>query len=183
MNAQFLLDPVLGHAAAASLAGVLLLGGAAKCRDLQQFEAVLDDYRLLPSFLLKPVSLLLPLIELMAGALLLWLPTRGAGAWLSLGLLALVTAAVAVNLTRGRTRIDCGCGGGDHLPLSGGIVARNAMLGLLALVALAPVQVRATVWLDLVATLFSTLFMLGLYFMANQLLSNQPRLIDLRSAP
>ena len=183
MSTYFSLDPVLGHTAAASLAGVLLLGAAAKLRDLQEFEAVLDDYRLLPSFLLSPMSRLLPLLELAAGALLLSLLTRNAGALASIGLLALVTAAVAVNLARGRTRIDCGCGGGNHLPLSGGIVARNAVLMLLALVALAPVQPRTTVLLDLVATLFATLFLLGLYFMANQLLSNQPRLIDLRSAP
>jgi hypothetical protein len=129
------------------------------------------------------MALLLPLLELVAGALLLPTAARNAGALLALALLALVTGAVVINLKRGRERIDCGCGGSEHVPLSRGLVARNAGLALLAVVALMPAQARATVWLDLVATAFATLFLLGLYLVVNQLLSNHPRLIDLRNAP
>lgn len=177
------LDPVLGHAAAAALGAVLLLGAIPKLRDPALLREAIDNYRLLPAALLAPAALLLPLLEALAGALLLPAASRGAGAVLALGVLALVTAAVAINLGRGRSRIDCGCGGGEHLPLSRGLVARNAGLALLALAALAPAQPRATVWLDLAATAFATLFLLGLYLATNQLLSNHPRLTDLRNAP
>lgn len=179
----FVLDPVLSHASAATLGAVLLLGALPKLRDPALFREALDNYRLLPRVMLAPMALLLPLLELLAGALLLPAASRVAGALLALGLLALVTGAVAINLQRGRERIDCGCGGSEHVPLSRGLVARNAGLALLALIALAPAQPRATVWLDLVATAFATLFLLGLYLVVNQLLSNHPRLIDLRNAP
>lgn len=179
----FVLDPVLGHASAAALGAVLLLGALPKLRDPALFREALDNYRLLPRVLLAPMALLLPLLELLAGALLLPAASRGAGALLALALLALVTGAVAINLRRGRERIDCGCGGSEHVPLSRGLVARNAGLAVLALVALAPAQPRATVWLDLVATAFATLFLLGLVLVTNQLLSNHPRLTALRNAP
>lgn len=181
---QFLaLDPVLGHAAAAALGIVLVLGAAAKLRDLALFRAAMDNYRLVPDALLGPAAALLALWELLAGALLVPVVTRDSGAVLALALLVLVTTAIAINLVRGRDRIDCGCGGSEHVPLSRGLIARNAALALLAIVALAPVQLRDTVWLDFVSTAFATLFLLGLYLAVNQLLSNRPRLIDLRNAP
>lgn len=180
---SLVLDPVPGHAAAAALGTVLLLGAAAKLRDLALFRAALDNYRLLPAAALAPAALLLPLWELLAGALLLPTATRGDGAVLALGLLALVTAAVAINLQRGRARIDCGCGGDTHVPLSLGLVARNAGLALLGLAALLPTQPRPAQWLDFVAIACATLFLLGAYLAVNQLLSNQPRLTALRNAP
>ncbi|NML17853.1 MauE/DoxX family redox-associated membrane protein [Azohydromonas caseinilytica] len=171
----FALDPVLGHAAAATLGAVLLLGAISKLRDLALFRGALDNHRLLPRALLAPAALLLPLLELVAGALRLPTASRESGALLGLAVLVLVTGAVVINLRRGRERIDCGCGGSEHVPLSRGLVARNAGLALLALVALAPAPARATVWLDLAATAFATLFLLGLVLAVNQLLSNQPR--------
>ena len=177
------LDPVLVHVAAATLGAVLLLGGVTKLLDLPLLRAVMDDYRLLPKALLLPVSLLLPLSELAGGALLLPAATRGAGALLALALLCTVTAAVGINLARGRRHISCGCGGDDHVPLSHGIVLRNVALALLAVAALCPVQARDTVWLDPVATAFATLFLLGLYLTVNQLLAHHPRLLALKDAP
>jgi hypothetical protein len=179
----FALDPVLGHAAAAALGTVLLLGAGTKLCDLALFRAALDNYRLLPAAALGPAALLLPLWELLAGALLLPTATRSGGATLALGLLALVTAAVIINLLRGRERIDCGCGGGEHVPLSRGLVARNAGLAPLGLATLLPTQPREALWLDFVAMACATLFLLGLYLTVNQLLSNHPRLIALRNAP
>jgi len=38
-------------------------------------------------------------------------------------------------------------------------------------------------WLDFVAVGFATLFLLGLYFLANAMLSHQSRLLDLRNSP
>lgn len=197
------LDPVIGHAAAGALAGVLALGGGAKLRDPALFRAVLDDYRLLPQALIAPFGLLLPLAELAAAALLLTAPLgvtgagqapllaidagqaplRSIGAALALLLLALVSAAVAINLRRGRRQIACGCGGDAHLPLGAGLLWRNAGLALLGLMAAAPALPRATVWLDPLAAAFATLFLLGLYAVANQWLSHQPRLLALRDAP
>jgi hypothetical protein len=72
--------------------------------------------------------------------------------WAALGavaLLVLYSVAIAINLVRGRREIDCGCfGPAARVPLSGGLVARNALLiGAAALVSL-PVGARPLVWVD-----------------------------------
>jgi hypothetical protein len=176
------LDPVLGHAAAATLGAVLLLAALHKLRDPAVFRATLENYRLLPAGAVAPVAMLLPLLELAAGVLLLPAASRGLGAVLAGVVLLIVTAAVVINLLRGNRRIDCGCGGpGEHLPLSAGVVARNAVLGMLALAAALPASMRPTVGLDIAAAGFATVFALGVYAVANQLLGNQPRLNDLRN--
>jgi hypothetical protein len=60
------------------------------------------------------------------------------------------------------------------------------ILGVLLLAAAAaalPGTARATVWLDLAAVGFATLFGLGLYLVANTLLGQHGRLLDVRNAP
>lgn len=183
MLAWPVLDPVLAHVGAASLGAVLLIGAVEKLADRESFRDAVDNYRLLPAAANALVARALPLLEGLAGALLLPLATRALGAALALLVLTTVTAAIVVNLRRGRDRIDCGCGGALHTPLSRALVVRNALLMLLALGAFFPRAPRETVWLDVAAVGFATLFMLGLYVLANTLLSHHPRLLDLRNTP
>lgn len=178
-----LLDPVLAHAAAATLGAVLLLGAAEKLREPLLFQDAVDNYRLLPAPLVLPLARALPLAEGLAGAMLLPLATRAWGALAALALLLLVSGAIAINLLRGRTRIDCGCGGLRHTPLGPGLLLRNAVLAGLAVLALAPIAARASTWLDFAAVGGATLFGLGLYHLANALLSHHAHLIDLRNSP
>lgn len=182
MSGLFLVDPVMGHAAAASVAVLFLLAALAKLRDIELFQAVLDDYQLLPSPLVAVIARVLPMLELAAGVLLLPVASRLWGSALALALLVLVSGAVAINLRRGRSRITCGCGD-DALPLSAGLLWRNGVVGAVALVASQDPNLRPTVWLDFLSTLMATLFLLGLYQAANLWLSHQSRLIDLRNAP
>ena len=182
MNGLFLVDPVMGHAAAASVAVLFLLAALSKLRDIELFHAVLDNYQLLPSALVPVAARVLPTLELAAGVLLLPLVSRPSGAVLALGLLVLVSGAVAVNLRRGRSRIVCGCGD-DALPLSAGLLWRNSVVSMVIVVASQSHNFRPTVWLDLLSTLMATLFLLGLYQAANLWLSHQSRFIDLRNAP
>ncbi len=177
------LDPVLGHTAAASVGAVLLTGALGKLKDVALFRAALDNYRLLPDAALPAAAWALPLWELVAGALLLPSATRLTGAVLALGLLALVTAAVGLRLAHGAGRMDCGCGGSTEVPLSRGLVGRNAGLMALTLAAAWPASARATVWLDALAAVLATLFALGLYQAANLWLAHQPKLLELRNAP
>jgi len=127
------LDPVISHTAAASVGALLLTGALAKLRDVALFRATLDNYRLLPDAALGAAAIALPLAELAAGVLILPTASRAVGALLALALLVLVTGAVAWRLTRGGGPIDCGCGGSTEVPLSGGLIARNAVLMLLTL--------------------------------------------------
>ena len=180
------LDPVLSHAAAASLALVLLFGALAKLRDLPAFVMATEAYGLLPPALVSPAAHALALSEAAAGLLLLPVSTRALGAALSLGVLAVASSAMALALRQGRD-IDCGCGGGGHgggtgLTLSGALLWRNAALLGLGLAALAPLAPRPVGWADGLAACAAALFTIGLYAVTNQLLSNQPRLAELRKS-
>jgi hypothetical protein len=85
-------------------------------------------------------------------------------------------AAIAINLRRGRAHISCGCGfggasGGDQ-PLSWWLVARNLLLGALALLATLPATSRALGaydWLTLALALAASGL---LYAGASQLMRN-----------
>jgi uncharacterized membrane protein YphA (DoxX/SURF4 family) len=110
---------------------VLMTAGLQKLRRGAVFLAVVANYRLLRSSLVRPVALVLPWIELTVGGLLL---LHGAGPWPALaaiGLLAIFAFAMAVNIRRGRAHIDCGCHHSAlRQPLRWSLVARNLMLCL-----------------------------------------------------
>jgi hypothetical protein len=50
--------------------------------------------------------------------------------------------AIAINLARGRTEIDCGCGGTESKPLSGLLLIRNTLLAIAGLGVLLPISAR-----------------------------------------
>ncbi|KAB2838358.1 MAG: methylamine utilization protein MauE [Burkholderiales bacterium] len=171
------LDPILAHIAAASLAIVLLVAAAQKLFDRETFALALEQYRLLPERLVPGFALALPLAEAVAALLLLPVTSRAGGAAAALALLGLVTLAVTINLLRGRAHIDCGCGGSDGgQHLSWALVARNAVLALIALLAAAPTVPRELVWLDAITVAAAAVGLFGLYAAVNQLLANAPRL-------
>jgi hypothetical protein len=93
--------------------------------------------------------------------------------------------AVIINLLRGRTEIDCGCGSlGGHVgdqTLNWGLPARNAVLVLAAMLILREDATRALVWIDYLSVAGATLGLLGLYVTANQLMANHPRLHAMRN--
>lgn len=98
------------------------------------WPAVLGNFRVLPRPLVAPVARLLAPLEAVVAALLLLdsgRPIAGAAAAL---LLTVFSIAVAVNLARGRTRIDCGCFRSElRQVLSPALLVRNALLTAAAL--------------------------------------------------
>ena len=176
----FLNDPVVTRSLGAMLSVVLLIGSWQKLRDMVVFAAALDNYRLLPDFLVSPVAWAVAVTEAVAGVLLLLNDTASAGAWFSLALLATVTSAVVVNLLRGNTAIDCGCGGLSSQPLAWSLVARNVVLMCIALLAAQEGASRPLVWADYLTTAGVVLGLLGLYTIANQLMTNAPRVLAVR---
>lgn len=110
---------------------VFVAAGVAKLRHRDVLPGVIANYRLLPPVLVAPVAAILPAAELAAGALMLAGTTIGAAA--GIALLLLFAAAMAINVARGRSHIDCGCGRSQlRQPLSRAMVARNLALALLA---------------------------------------------------
>lgn len=183
-SVQVALDPVLARALTTAVSLVLLAGAYQKLRGWDSFRGALANYRLLPDALVAPVAAALPVLEAAAGVALLFDALNPAAAVLALALLLSVTGAVVVNLLRGRVDIDCGCGGIEgRQRLSWGLVARNAVLIVATLLGAQEGAARDLVWIDYCTLVLATLALYGLYACASQLLSNRPRLSDLRTLP
>ena len=150
------MDPVLHRVLRVSLAGLFAVAASHKLRAPVPFAATLAGYALLPAWALKPVAVVLPALEV-ALVLALLAPVPGAAAVAAAGgaaLLAVYSAAIGINLARGRTDIDCGClgpaaaDGSVGSPLSAGLLARNAALALACCAVALPAPPRAFVWVD-----------------------------------
>lgn len=143
------LDPAISRILELGLA--LLFGVAAghKLADRSRFLAVLANYELMPGRLVPLAGMAVIGAEVIAALLLLLPPARAPGVYLAAALLACYALAIAVNLLRGRTRIDCGClGFGRHDRIAWTMVLRNLALIALALAALLPASPRELVGLD-----------------------------------
>ncbi|HUH40057.1 MAG TPA: MauE/DoxX family redox-associated membrane protein [Castellaniella sp.] len=173
-------DPIIVYTALAVLAGILWLGALDKLRHFAAFEGAVAGYRLLPEAAQKPFAMVFVGAEVLVGILLLMPEGRVAGALGAMGILSVASLGVAINLLRGRTNIDCGCGGLGHTStgLSWWVVGRNAMLVVLALVALTRTGqgARELVWVDGVTFFGAALAMLGLYLVLNQLIESHLRM-------
>lgn len=132
----------MGHEllAAASVAGrvcvglVFVLAAVQKARHWRIFSGVVANYRLLPRPLVMPAAVLLPPTEMLLGLVLLSAQIGAFGALAAIALLGLFAAAMAINLKRGRSQIDCGCGQSFlRQDLRWVLVGRNAGLALLLL--------------------------------------------------
>lgn len=102
-------DPVTSILASLFLGLVLVTAALPKIRRTDEFQGVVTNYRLLPSFLVVPFARLLPWIELACATALLVPALRETAAWVAAGLFMMFALALAINVGRGRTHIDCGC--------------------------------------------------------------------------
>ncbi|PRF31851.1 MauE/DoxX family redox-associated membrane protein [Burkholderia multivorans] len=196
------IDPVLATSAQAGAAAVVLLGAVAKLRAPVAFRDALAGYRLLPDALVAPAAPAIPLAEALGAAALLFPDTRTAAAIGLIALLLAFAAALAANILRGRTDIDCGCTGfagvrtvpgadasaaaasGDGTPRRIGWLHVARVLLLVALVAtalLAP-DTRAVVWFDYLTLFFSVPLIVCALLTVDVLLANVPRLTAMRNS-
>ena len=116
---------------------LFLSAGLAKLSAPEEFARAVRNYDLLPARFVGIVATWLPRLEVAAALLLaLGVLTTLTAAVLA-GLLLAFTAAVAVNLLRGR-RIDCGCLG-SSVPrrITWGTVARDLVLAAMAVLVVA----------------------------------------------
>jgi hypothetical protein len=169
MQAEFL----LGAMCRFGMAVILAQSAWHALRDLQRHEAALAGYKLLPPTALPIAAIVLPALTTCAAVLLPWPATGHAASALAMALLALFTASIAINLRRGRTHIDCGCGGAEGQHISRGLIVRNfALMALLA----ASLNAQASGTADpmaLVAELAGAAGIAALYFASTQLLANE----------
>lgn len=164
-------DPLTLLLASACLVVLWLHAAIAKLRDRALFTQHLAAYGV-PDLALEGLAWALPLAELALAAGLAS-PWRAAAAVGSAGLLLLYGAAMAWPLAQGR-RPDCGCGG-DPLPLSWALVARNAALAGLALLAGGAAGARPLGLADAAAAAAATVLASLLYAGFNQVLRQASR--------
>jgi len=173
-------DPALALALRAGLAWLLAAAAAQKLRDFGAFREALAAYRLVPERALGFAAYALVAAEL-AGASALVASPRGGFA--AAALLALYSAAIALNLARGLREIDCGCfGPAKRQPLSLALVLRNTALIELALTSGLPVGSRPLVALDALTIAAGVALGALVHGAVNGLIANAPRLRALRSA-
>jgi len=149
-----MIDPLITIVIATSLAILFLLAARHKIIAQRRFEAQLAAYRLVPDGMLTPTARVLPWIEVVVALGLMFALTRPLAGVLAALLLSVYAVAMAINLRRGRSAIDCGCGDTPQ-PLSSWLIVRNLVLATGALLMLAPVAARQLSMLDM---LFAVLF-------------------------
>lgn len=179
-----MIDPLLPTAIAFGFT-VLFMGAAwHKLSARGRFEAILRDYQLLPDILVRPLSVLMPAIELTLG--LGWVSglSPRVTAFASAALLATYALAMTMNIVRGRVYIDCGCGfgasSGEEQALSLSLVARNILLLGLALLPLIPTTGRDLGITDIVVIVASVLTAILMYAASGQLIQNRAAIITWR---
>jgi hypothetical protein len=141
-----------------------------KAFDFTEFQGFVADYRLVPEALVKPAAGLLLAAELSASGLLLVSASRPLGLILAALILALYAVAIGINLYRGHTRIECGCGGTPQL-LNTSLVWRNAALIIIALLPLLKMPAGLAP-LDTSVCMAAAVFMLVLYLLFEQANAN-----------
>ena len=166
-----MIDPLINGLLACALA--LLFGGAAlhKLKDAPRFHAQLDAYHLLPSSLVKPAGWLFAGVEAMLALALLWPDPRPYAGAAAVVMLSVYAGAMAINLWRGRTHIDCGCGDSPVL-LSPWLLVRNGLLILCAATLILSTSERNLSWADLAMAVVVLPALLLLYRALEQLLEN-----------
>ena len=107
---------MLGEVSRLTVAAIFALAAIHAMRDWTVFAGIVERYRIAPRRLSVIAARTVPPLELAAAAALL-VPSR-AGAALGLCLMASFTAAIVLNIARGRVSIDCGCGGVSGQTLS-----------------------------------------------------------------
>jgi hypothetical protein len=158
------MDPLLVLTISGSLAVLFAASTAHKLAALGEWPGVVRNYRVLPQALAVPAAAVLLIAGALTAAALCWPTTRRFGAGAAALQLILFAAAIAINLRRGRSSIDCGCFSSRlRQGLAAWMVARNLILALLALSLLWPATPRALGALD-IATVVAAVATLTLLY-------------------
>ncbi len=156
------------------LSYLFVVGGCQKLRDTANFQEVVSDYKIVPKAWSPWLARLLPFLEVCAGLALLIPIVRGSALVLLTGLLATYTAAIALNIVRGRIDIDCGCAGpGQEQTISTWLLGRNTVLILLALGAHSALQAEVLGPLGWSIAFLGTALAALIYHAFNQLIANK----------
>lgn len=163
---------MVGEVARLTIAVIFALAAYHVMREWTEFGGIVEQYRIIPRRLARLTARILPPLEWLAAVALVLPNTSRVGAVLGLCLMALFTAAIVVNLARGRVAIDCGCGGASGQKLSSGLVVRNLLVAFGLIVAWAAPPQRIVDGTTMIGVIGASIALTTLYFAANQLMTN-----------
>jgi len=164
---------------ACALALLFANAGAHKLRDRLRFSAQLAEYRLLPASFVTVAATLLGIVEMAISVALILPATREAAGLAAASLLVGYAIAIGINLVRGRSYIDCGCGDSPQM-LSGWLLVRNALLACGALTMTLNASAASFSWADLAVAIPAFIVICGVYLTAEQILENASALREWR---
>ena len=113
---------------------LFLLTGLDKLIYWKKHKSTMKLYKILPEWSVTSALLIFSLVELSIGGTLLIKGITALSITVITGLLVTYTIAISINLLRGNTDINCGCGSlleSNHLHI--GLVARNSLLILMSI--------------------------------------------------
>lgn len=165
----------LGLAVRTAVALILAGAGAAKLRAPGRFRSALSHYRVVPAAAVPAVAQMVGPAELALAMALVLAPASPLPAVLASALLLLFAGAIAINLRRGRTAIDCGCSfGRGGQPIHAVMVSRNLLIAAALLAAAFAPQPRSVAVFALAVCAGAILFLL--YCVLNQIVASGARL-------
>lgn len=181
-----MIDPLLLRIISLGFASLFLLAAAHKLGDRAHFRASFLAYEVVPPALSGLLVRLIPLLELAVGIGYFGYGLFGIGFMpiplIGAALLTSYTTAIGINLLRGRNYIDCGCSfsRGDTAAsvrgaqqISWGLMLRNALLIILALVGALPAGTRPLHLVDGLSLMMAMISLVLIYGAFNQLLVNR----------
>lgn len=110
-----------------------LMAGLVKAKEMSLFEEAIKAYNLVPSVFVKPISRILPVVEILLGIVI------GLNLWTNISLalaamfLLLFAIAITINLLRHKNH-KCGCFGNPNQTINWWMVVRNVFLCLLSII-------------------------------------------------
>ena len=172
-----IVGPFLLQFVSLGFALLFLLAAVHKLTGLEDFQASVRDYQIIPSGLVPLTARLFPGAEVCLALGWLFALQIQVVAYASAGLFATYGLAMGVNVVRGRVHIGCGCGFGGALQheqhLSVGLVLRNVGLAITALVVTLPGPQRELGAGEHVVLMGAVVVSALLYSTANQLFQNR----------
>lgn len=152
---------------------LFILAGCQKLSDIDDFRHALRGYQIVPGSWTPLLARVLPVLEVCAGLALLIPSARDPALMLLTGLLVIYSAAITVNVVRGRMEIDCGCAGpGQQQGISAWLIGRNAVLLSLAVLARSTPQAEAIGAVGWGVGFLGAVLAALIYHASNQLIAN-----------
>lgn len=129
------MSDVIATAVQLAIGLIFVQAAVGKVQAWHEFKGILGAYELLPPCAVPSATFVVVTAESLTGMALLTAWKVSTAASVAAGLFILFAAAMAVNLIRGRTSLDCGCFQSARQPLEWRLVIRNLVAAAAVLVA------------------------------------------------